>query len=61
MSLLGYLPNLKRRLGLAFGAHFFHKNVSYVVLHQLAKFKCQAYFPSQDMKQNVLLSPYLAN
>ena len=61
MSLLGYLLKLKRRLGLAFGAHFFHKNVSYLVLHQLAKFKCQTFFPSQDIKQNVPFSPYLAS
>ena len=45
--------NWKRRLGLAFGAHFFHKNV-YLVLYQLAKFKCQTFFPPQDIKQNVL-------
>ena len=50
MSLLGYLPKLKMRLGLAFGAHFFHKNTSYLVLYQLAKFKCQTFFPSQDIK-----------
>ena len=24
MAVLGYLPNLKRGLGLAFGAHFLH-------------------------------------
>ena len=61
MSLLGYLPKLKMRLGLAFGAYFIHKNVSYSVLHQLAKFKCQNFFSSQDIKQNVLLSSYLDN
>ena len=28
----------------------FHKNASYLVLYQLAKFKCQTFFPSQDIK-----------
>ena len=49
---------IKRGLGLAFGAHFpgdfFHKNVSYLMLHQLTKFQCHTFFPSQDIKQNKL-------
>ena len=53
--------NWKRRLGLAFGAYFFHKNVSYLVLYQLAKFKYQTFFPSQDIKENVPLSSHLDN
>ena len=48
MAAWGYLPKLKRSLELAFGAHF---------LHGL----CHIFFPSQDMKQNVLLSSYLGN
>ena len=45
---------------LAFGAYFlhdfFHKNVPYLILYQWAKFQCQNFFPSQDIKPNVLLS-----
>ena len=60
MAVLGYLPKLKRDLGLAFGAHFrhkyLHKNVPYLILYQWKKFQCHTFFPSQDIKQNVLLS-----
>ena len=63
MTVLDYIPNLKRDLGLAFGAHFLHvffrKNVSYVILYQWTKFQRHTFFPSQDIKQNVLLSSYL--
>ena len=63
MSFLGYVPKLERGLGLAFGAHFlhdfFHKNVSYLIIYLWAKFQCHTVFPSQDIKQNVLLSSYL--
>ena len=62
MSFLGYVPKLERGLGLAFGAHFlhdfFHKNVSYLIICLWAKFQCHTVFPSQDIKQNVLLSSY---
>ena len=66
MAVLGYLPKLKGALGLAFGAHslhdFFHKNVFfYLLLYQQAKFQCHTSFPSQDNKQNVLLSFYLVD
>ena len=65
MAVLGYLPKLKRGLGLAFGAYFphdfFHKNILYMILHQWTKFQCHNFFPSQDIKQNVLLSSYLDN
>ena len=65
MAILGYLPKLQRGLGLDFGAHFFymifHKNVLYLILYQLTRFQCHAFFPSQDIKQNVLLSSYLDN
>ena len=51
-----------RGLGPAFAAHFLHdffyKNVIYVILHLWAKFQCPTFFPSQDIKQNVLLSSY---
>ena len=62
MAVLGYLPKLKRDLGLAFGAHFLHfsiKNVLYLSLYQWTKFQCHTFSPSQDIKQNVLLSSYL--
>ena len=51
---LGCLPKLKRSLGLVFGAHFlhifFHKNVSYLILHELTKFQYQT-FSCQDIIQ----------
>ena len=62
MAILGYLAKLKIGQGLALGAHFlqcFHKNIPYVILYQWKKFQCRTLFPSQDMKQNVLLTSYL--
>ena len=63
MAVLGYLPKLKGGLGLAYGAHFLHdfsiKMFLYLILYQQAKFQCHTSFPSQDIKQNVLLSSYL--
>ena len=65
MAVLFYLPRSKRSLGLAFGAHFlhdvFHKNVPYLVLYQWTKFPWHSFFPSQNIKQNVLLSSYLGS
>ena len=59
MAVLGYLPKLKRGLGLAFGAHFlhdfFHKNAPYLILYQWKMFECHSLFPSQNIKQNVSL------
>ena len=59
----GYLPKLERDLVLAFSALFLHdlpiKNVLYLILYQWIKFQCHTFFPSQDIKQNVLLSSYL--
>ena len=52
---LGYLPKLKRGLGLAFGAHFLHDLSN----NQWTEFQCHTFFPSQDIKQDVLLSSYL--
>ena len=63
MTVLGYLPNLKRGLGLAFGAHFqYHFSIK-MFLNALSIDKVQYYifFPSQDIKQDVLLSSYLGN
>ena len=41
---LGYLPKLKRGLGLAFGAHF----VPFLILYLWKNFQCRTFFPSQD-------------
>ena len=60
MAFLGYLPKLKRGLGIASGAHFLH-DFPYLILYQWTKFQCHTFFPSQDIKQNVLLSSYLDN
>ena len=65
MAVLGYLLKLKRDLELAltsiFFACYFHKNVPYLILYQFTKFQCHDFFPSQDIKQNLLLSSYLGN
>ena len=42
-----------------FSAWFFYKNVLYLILHLWTKFQCHTFFPSRDIKQNVLLSSYL--
>ena len=44
-----------------FSAWFFHKNAFYLILHLWTKFQCHTFFPSQDIKQDVLLSSYLDN
>ena len=49
MAVSGYLSTLKKDLGLAI-VHIFC-----IVFH---KFQCPAFFPSQDIKQSVLLSSY---
>ena len=60
MAVLGYLAKLKRGHGLVFSAHFLHdffqKDVPCLILYQWAKFQYHIFFPSQDIKQNVLLS-----
>ena len=66
MTVLGYLPKLKRILRLPCDAHFLYgffqkKNVTYLILYLWIKFQCHIFFPSQDIKQNVLLSSYLDN
>ena len=54
MAALGYLPKLKRGLGLALSAHFMHdfsiKNVPYLICYQLTQFQCNNIFHSQDIK-----------
>ena len=44
-----------------FSAWFFYKNVFYLIVHLWTRFLCHAFFPSQDIKQNVLFSSYLDN
>ena len=63
MAILGYLPNLKRGLGLAFGAHFWYcfSIKMFLNTQSIDKVQCYILFPSQDIKQNVLLSSYLDN
>ena len=59
MAVLGYLPKSKRRLGLAFGAHFLHDFFPKSVLYYLVLY--QIFFPSQDIKQNMLVDDVLDN
>ena len=54
MPVLGYSLKLKRDMGLAFGAHFLDVDLSYLILYQWTKFQSHTFFPSQDIKQNVL-------
>ena len=62
MVVLGYLAKLKRGLGLVFGAHFLHDFSIQMFLIQYS-INGQSFnvivFPSQDIKQNVLLGFYL--
>ena len=39
-----------------FSELFFHRNVPYLILYQWKKFQFHTFFPSQNKKQNVLLS-----
>ena len=63
MTVLGYLSNLKRGPELAFGAHFQYYFSIKMFLNTLSidKVQCYIFFPSEDIKQNVLLSSYLDN
>ena len=66
MVVLGYLTKTKRGLGLAFGAYYLQDFsikmflIPYLIFYQLTTFQCQTFFPSQDIKKNVLLN-YLDN
>ena len=56
----------KRGMVLAFTAYFlydsvFHNNVPYLIIYLQTKFQCHTFLPSQDIKQNVLLSSYSDN
>ena len=63
MAILDYLPKLKRGLGLASSAHFLFDFpikmfiVKYSINGQ--SFNIINFFPSHDIKQNVLLNSYL--
>ena len=51
-------------LGLAFGAYFLHDfsiKMFFIWYSIYGQFQCHTFFPSQDTKQNVLLSSYLDN
>ena len=64
MAVLGYLPKLKRVQGLAFGAHFLHDFLRKMFLFnalKLTTFQCHIFFPSENIKQSVLLSSYFDN
>ena len=61
MAVLGYLPKLKRVLGLGFGAYFLHDFSIKMFLIKYSVFQCHNFFPSQYIKQNVLLRSYLDN
>ena len=50
--ILGYLPELKRNLG---------ENFPHLILYHWSKFQCHTFFPSQDIKENALLSSYLSS
>ena len=61
-AVLGYLPKLKGSVTsfwCTFCAWFFRKIVLYIKLYQWTKFQCYTFSPSQDIKQNVLLTSYL--
>ena len=61
----GLFTKIKKGSGIncwfTFSAWVFHTNAPYLILYQLTKFQCHIFFPSQDIKQNVLLSSYLDN
>ena len=50
MAVLGYFLKLKGS-GTSFNA--------YLILILWTKFRCHTFFPSQDIKKNVLISSYL--
>ena len=58
----GLFTKIKNGFGISFWrtfyAWFFHKNVPYLIPYQLTKFQRHICFPSQDIRQNVLLSSY---
>ena len=65
MADLGYLPKLKRGLGLAFGGYFLHGFFiqMLLILYYISwqSFNVISFFPFRDIKSNELLSSYLDN
>ena len=65
MAVLGYLPKLKMDLELEFCAHLLYEkylNTLLILKKSMDKVSLSYLFPSQDIKQNVLLlSSYLDN
>ena len=63
MAVFGYLPKLKKGLGLAFGSHFQHHLSTKMFLNTVSidKVQCYIFFSSQGIKQNALLSSNLEN
>ena len=59
MAVLGYLPALKRALGLAFCAHFQHDFLNNLLIDKVSM--PYLFLPSQGIKQNVLLNQYSDN
>ena len=55
---------LKGNLRLAFGTNFplfFRENIPNLIISQLTETQCHTFFPSQDIKQKVLLKSCLDN
>ena len=60
MAVLGYLQKFKRGLWFGFGLHFQHDFFLKIFLYyQFSGIQCDNFIPSQDIKQNMLLSSYL--
>ena len=60
MAVLGYLQKFKRGLWPSFGLHFQHDFFLKIFLYyQFSGIQCDNFIPSQDIKQNMLLSSYL--
>ena len=59
MAVLFYLPKLKRSLGLACGANVLHDfSIKMFLIYSI---QWHNFFPSQNIKQNELLSSYLGS
>ena len=60
--LFGLFTKIIKRSGTSFcctfPVWFFYKNL---IFHLWTKFRCHTFFPSRDIKRNVLLSSYLDN
>ena len=64
VAVLGYVPKLKRGMGLAFDAHLYYFSINHSLFKTLSIDKVstsrQNFFPSY-IKQDMLLSSYLDN